>query len=106
MNATIKKIPKIFCVWEGCTLTGSYGVFTSEDEFMGDFCRRHSFAEKRRIENVDRVPCSWYKECSLYGLVEVFEVDGSSLGLFCTRHAKAQTARVEKRKIWVRDSFS
>ena len=49
MSVTIRKLPSIWCAWDGCPEHGSWGVFDN-DEFIGDFCKRHANAEKRRIE--------------------------------------------------------
>lgn len=54
MTVRIQRLPKIWCCWDGCRVTGQWGVFDEDDEFLGDFCKRHAQAEKRRVEKSHR----------------------------------------------------
>jgi len=52
MDVRIQRLPQLWCCWDGCHTGGQWGVFDG-DEFVGDFCKRHADAEKRRIERGD-----------------------------------------------------
>jgi hypothetical protein len=49
VTATIVERERVYCMWAGCESEANWEVF-DDHEPVGDFCKRHAGAEKKRIE--------------------------------------------------------